>query len=61
MPVLILSAKADKSLMGLDKILDDKLVTPLGRVKGVGTISVSGARRGKSTSIATLTNWKPMA
>ena len=43
MPVLILSAKADKSLMGLDKILDDKLVTPLGRVKGVGTISVSGA------------------
>lgn len=43
MPVLILSAKADKSLMGLDKILDDKLVTPLGRVKGVGTVSVSGA------------------
>lgn len=43
MPVLILSAKADKNLMGLDKILDDKLVTPLGRVKGVGTVSVSGA------------------
>jgi len=43
MPVMILSAKADKSLMGLDKILDDKLVTPLGRVKGVGTVSVSGA------------------
>lgn len=43
MPVLILSAKADKSLMGLDKILDDKFVTPLGRVKGVGTVSVSGA------------------
>lgn len=43
MPVLILSAKADKNLMGLNKILDDKLVTPLGRVKGVGTVSVSGA------------------
>ncbi len=43
MPVLILSAKADKSIMGLNKILDDKLVTPLGRVKGVGTVSVSGA------------------
>lgn len=43
MPVLILSAKADQSLMGLNKILDDKLVTPLGRVKGVGTVSVSGA------------------
>ena len=43
MPVLILSATADESISGLDKILDDKLVTPLGRVKGVGTVSVSGA------------------
>ncbi len=43
MPVLILSAKADKSLDGLDRILDDKVVTPLGRVKGVGTVSVAGA------------------
>lgn len=43
MPVLILSATADESISGLDKILDDKLVTPLGRVNGVGTISVSGA------------------
>lgn len=43
MPVLILSAKANQSLMGLNKILDDKMVTPLGRVKGVGTVSVSGA------------------
>ncbi|MBQ0144886.1 MAG: efflux RND transporter permease subunit [Bacteroidales bacterium] len=43
MPVLILSATADQSISGLDKILDDKLVTPLGRVNGVGTISVSGA------------------
>lgn len=43
MPVLILSATAEQSLPGLNKILDDKLVTPLGRVSGVGTISVSGA------------------
>lgn len=43
MPIMILSAMADESLPGLDKILDDKLVTPLGRVKGVGTVSVSGA------------------
>lgn len=43
MPVLILTATAEESLSGLDKILDDKLVTPLGRVKGVGTVSVSGA------------------
>lgn len=43
MPVLILSATADKNLAGLDRILDDKVVTPLGRVKGVGTVSVAGA------------------
>ncbi len=43
MPILILSATADQSLPGLDKILDDKLTTPLARVKGVGTISVTGA------------------
>ena len=43
MPILILSAKADESLPGLSKILDDKVVTPLGRVNGVGTVSVSGA------------------
>ena len=43
MPVLILSAAADKSIQGLDRILDDRVVTPLGRVNGVGTVSVSGA------------------
>ena len=43
MPIMILSATADESMPGLDKILDDRLTTPLGRVKGVGTISVSGA------------------
>ncbi len=43
MPILILSATAEESLPGLDKILDDKVATPLARVKGVGTVSVSGA------------------
>ncbi len=43
MPVLILSATADKSMPGLDRILDDRVVTPLGRVTGVGTVSVAGA------------------
>ena len=43
MPVLILSATADKSMDGLDRILDDRVVTPLGRVSGVGTVSVAGA------------------
>ena len=43
MPVMILSATAEESLPGLDKILDDKVVTPLARVSGVGTVSVNGA------------------
>ena len=43
MPIMMLSATADESLAGLDKILDDKLSTPLARVSGVGTVSVSGA------------------
>ena len=43
MPIMLLSATADESLNGLDKILDDKVATPLARVNGVGTISVSGA------------------
>ena len=42
-PVMFLSVTAEESLSGLDKILDDKLTTPLARVAGVGTVSVSGA------------------
>ena len=43
MPIMILSATAEESLPGLDKILDDKLATPLARISGVGTVSVAGA------------------
>ena len=43
MPIMLMSATANESLNGLDKILDDKVATPLARVNGVGTISVSGA------------------
>ncbi|MDE7127342.1 MAG: efflux RND transporter permease subunit, partial [Bacteroidales bacterium] len=40
MPIMILSATADESLPALEKILDDKVSTPLARVSGVGTVSV---------------------
>ena len=43
MPVMILSATADESMPGLEKILEDRLTTPLARVNGVGTVSVGGA------------------
>ena len=43
MPIMMLTATAEESAAGLEKILDDKVATPLARVKGVGTISVIGA------------------
>ena len=43
MPIMLLSATATESLPGLEKILDDKIATPLARVSGVGTVSVAGA------------------
>ena len=43
MPIMIMAATADQSLSALDKILDDKVATPLSRVNGVGTVSIAGA------------------
>ena len=43
MPIMMMSATADQSVSALDKILDDKVATPLARVSGVGTVSVAGA------------------
>ena len=43
MPIMILAATASQSVSALDKILDDRVATPLARVSGVGTVSVSGA------------------
>lgn len=41
-PVIILGATADESYTNLRQILDNKLVTPLNRVKGVGGVSLQG-------------------
>lgn len=43
MPVMVLSATADESSNALYKILDDQIASPLNRVPGVGTVSISGA------------------
>ena len=43
LPIMILSATADQSVSALDKILDERVATPLARVTGVGTVSVAGA------------------
>ena len=42
-PVMILSVQARESMNGLYKILDDRVASPLSRIKGVGTVSISGA------------------
>ena len=43
MPIMIMAATAHESLPALEKILDDKVATPLARVSGVGTVSIAGA------------------
>ena len=43
MPIMIMAATANQSYTALEKLLDEKVATPLARVSGVGTVSVSGA------------------
>ena len=38
-PILILSVTADQSFQALYKILDDKVVNPINRISGVGSVS----------------------
>jgi HAE1 family hydrophobic/amphiphilic exporter-1 len=42
-PVVMLSATADKSLPALYRILDDNVANPLARINGVGSVSITGA------------------
>ena len=42
-PIMIMAATANQSVSALDKILDERVATPLARVSGVGTVSVAGA------------------
>ena len=43
MPIMLLSVTAEESLPALEKIIDDRITTPLARVSGVGTVSANGA------------------
>lgn len=42
-PIVILSVQSEASTQALYKILDDKVASPLSRINGVGTVSISGA------------------
>lgn len=42
-PVIFYAVTADESYPGLEKILDEKIVNPLNRIEGVGTIGLAGS------------------
>ena len=42
-PILMLSVKSGESTNALYKILDDRVASPISRIGGVGTVSISGA------------------
>jgi len=42
MPIIFYTITADESYRGLEKILDEKIVNPLNRIEGVGSVSLAG-------------------
>lgn len=42
-PIMMLSVQSEESTNALYKILDDKVASPLRRIRGVGTVSIGGA------------------
>ena len=43
MPVMVMTASAEESYVGISDILDDKLIQPLNRIEGVGSVFMIGA------------------
>ena len=42
MPIVFYAITADESYAGLEKILDEKIINPLNRIEGVGSVSLIG-------------------
>jgi len=42
MPIIFYAITADESYRGLEKILDEKIVNPLNRIEGVGSVNLAG-------------------
>jgi len=42
MPILFYAITAEESYEGIDKLLDEKIITPLNRIEGIGSIGLSG-------------------
>lgn len=43
MPIVFYAVTANESYMGLEKLIDEKIVNPLNRVDGVGSVAMMGA------------------
>ncbi len=41
-PILMYSVTADENYQGLEKLLDEKVINPLNRIEGIGSISLMG-------------------
>ncbi len=42
MPIIFYAITANESYAGLEKILDEKIVNPLNRIEGVGSVALAG-------------------
>lgn len=45
MPIVFYAVTADESYMGLTKLLEEKLINPLNRIDGIGSVGMMGAPR----------------
>jgi HAE1 family hydrophobic/amphiphilic exporter-1 len=45
MPIMFYAITADESFSGLEKIIDEKIINPLNRIEGIGSIGMAGAPR----------------
>lgn len=43
MPILFYAVTADESYMGLEKLLEEKLINPINRISGIGSVGMMGA------------------
>lgn len=43
MPILFYAVTADESYLGLTKLLEEKLINPLNRIRGIGSVGMMGA------------------
>nr|MQY79671.1 AcrB/AcrD/AcrF family protein [Bacteroidota bacterium] len=45
MPILFYAITAEKSYSGLERLIDEKIINPLNRIEGIGSIAMAGAPR----------------